>query len=108
MPAPDQVNSRRFPVSSEDVLYNDEGISIAFSKWDRDTPAVGMCWNYEQGGASETGKGFPNQGLYSTWFILSKQTAIAMLIGLLQTEFEGKNESKLRKALLSLGGSIPK
>lgn len=106
MPAPEHVNSRRFPVSSEDVLYNDRDIAIAFSTWDGDSPAVGVRWNYQQGGASETGKGFPNQGKYSTWFILSAQTAIAMLTGLLHTEFQGKNERKLRQVIKELGGAI--
>lgn len=105
MPAPEHVGSRRFPVSSADVIYNEGGVALAFSTWDGRDPAVGIRWNYQQGGPNETGKGFPNHGPYSTWFILSKQTAIAMLLGLLQMEFSGKDEPRLQEALRTLKNS---
>ncbi len=103
MPAPEHVGSRRFPVSSTEVIYDQDGVALAFSTWDRRDLAVGIRWNYQQGGASETGKGFPNQGKYSTWFILSRQTATAMLLGLLQIEFNGKDENRLREIIRVLG-----
>lgn len=106
MPKPEHVNHRRFPVSSDNVLYNDGDTSLAFSTWDGEYPALGIRWNYQQGGASETGKGYPNYGKYSTWFVMSKPTAIAMLLGLLQTEFPDKDEDKLRNALRTLGGTV--
>ncbi len=105
MPAPEEVNNRRFPVSRSDVLYNDGDCSIAYSTWDGGSPSVGIRWNYQQGGMSENGKGYPNYGKYPTWFILSPPTAIAMLLGLLQTDFPDKSERRLREVIKELGGS---
>jgi hypothetical protein len=100
MPKPEDVNSSRFPVLIGDVLYDDGESSLAFSKWGKD-PALGIRWN-ERHGDSPSGQGFPNQGSYSTWFIIPRCIAVATLRGLLVTEPDPAIARKMKIAIRKL------
>lgn len=101
MPEPEDVQHKRFPVSVNDVLYNDGDVSLAISIWDGGNPAIGVRWNYKHLN-HKTKQGYPNYGKSPTWFILPDPVAIATLRGLIQMEFNGKDSDKLQSALEKL------
>jgi len=106
MPEPQDVNHRRFPVGLSHVLFNDGQSAIAFSVWDGHTKAVGTRWNYAQGGGG-TGMGFPNSHSRPTWLILPRPAGVAILKGLLEMDYPGKDEGRIRAALRELEETPP-
>jgi hypothetical protein len=102
MPDPQDVNHKRIPVSINDVLFANGESSIAFSIWDNKKYAVGIRWDSAQGGVG-TGIGYPNSRGYPAWFILPDLAGIAILKGLLEATYAGKNKARIKRALQMLG-----
>ena len=73
---PLEVNQSNFPVKEENLLYNDEGYSIAISQYGKNGyHGLGIRWNDSKGGI-----GFPyGFEKRARWMIIPDNLAIPML-----------------------------
>ncbi len=76
MPTARKVRHSKFPVDR--VLFDDGDFSIAWGTYNNDQKRLGVRWNKEP-----KEPGYPKQGKYGTWFLISQDLAYGFVNALL-------------------------
>ncbi|MCK4563156.1 MAG: hypothetical protein KAU94_00620 [Verrucomicrobia bacterium] len=72
MPDPTEVNPRNFEV--KEIIYDLNGFSVAWGKWEDGTTRLAMRWNGEG-----DDKGYPKTFGNPVWFMLPNELSLPLL-----------------------------
>ncbi len=93
MPDPSEVNPHNFEVI--EIVYNLNGFSVAWGKWEDGTHRLAMRWN----GEGEN-KGYPKTFGNPVWFMFPRELGFPML------QLLGEYQSAHRAPAISSPGGI--
>ena len=72
MPEPEVVNPHNFDV--QEIIYNLNGFSVAWGRWEGSSYGLAMRWNGE-----DEDQGYPKTFGHPVWFILPRDLSFPIL-----------------------------